>query len=175
MCVRVAALHVWCACSCESLSLKPSPHQPTRRNAIFCNRTVQLQNNRLATHCHCSRWQSVMGNTLVTCCDSLQLSVDGFWCWVFQGSRDLAFICANFHFHRLVKRCLLGSSSATFVSVPHKPVLDDIDSKYGLHDYACTIELRNHKTSLWCQRFPNLFVKDGFSMCASTLALCHRQ
>ena len=65
----------------------------------------------------------------------------------------------------------------------HKPVPDDVDPRYGtqhyamgctcfeleldrvfvlagLHGYICTVELRNHKTSLWSEQFRDLNAAD---------------
>lgn len=42
----------------------------------------------------------------------------------------------------------------------------------GLHDYTCTLELRNHRSTIWNQQFLKLHVKDGkYRICKSLIKL----
>lgn len=79
----------------------------------------------------------------------------------FKDGKDIAFITANFHSHNILQRCLQGTSTSVYTLQNHTPTSDDIDSKYGLHDYTCNIELRNQRTSFWNQQFRNLYTKEG--------------
>ena len=72
---------------------------------------------------------------------------------------------SSLHWNDLVERCLLGSTTERYASAAHAPVADDVDPRYGLHGYSCTVELRNHKTSLWSEQFRDLNASnDGQSL-----------
>jgi hypothetical protein len=80
---------------------------------------------------------------------------------IWKEGNGLAFVAISLHYHQLVQRCIMGDHSRMFVPevscVPH----DDVDSKYGLHGYSCTLELRNLRNSLWTQQFNNVFSQTG--------------
>ncbi|KAJ7360632.1 F-box only protein 15 [Desmophyllum pertusum] len=80
-------------------------------------------------------------------------------CWSasWKDGGELAFITLCLHHRDLTRRVLLGSHDRTFVPPPHQPVPDDIDPKYGLHGYRATIELRNHKATLWGQQYREMY------------------
>lgn len=42
----------------------------------------------------------------------------------------------------------------------HQPKFDDIDPKFGLHDYTVKVEIRNDQRSFWNEHFTHLFFKD---------------
>ena len=75
-----------------------------------------------------------------------------FW----KNGDGLAFFTASFHYHGLVKRCIMGTSTSAYVCPVVKIPRDDIDSEYGLHGYSCTIELRNQRKSFWSQQWSGL-------------------
>ncbi|KXJ26872.1 F-box only protein 15 [Exaiptasia diaphana] len=88
-------------------------------------------------------------------------------CWTssWKDGGEVAFITACLHYNNLLKRALLGSFSNIFQAPLHKPVLDDVDSQYGLHGYSAMVELRNHKASYWSHQFRDLNYSNMTSNC----------
>ncbi|XP_046562923.1 F-box only protein 15-like [Haliotis rubra] len=81
---------------------------------------------------------------------------------------ELAFVAVGYHHLQLVHRCLLGTIKSAYPLPGHTPVPDDIDPSYGLHDYRCTVDIRNMRSSLWTQQFQGLHcrkqdVGDGYA------------
>ncbi|KAI4891908.1 hypothetical protein NFI96_015865 [Prochilodus magdalenae] len=86
---------------------------------------------------------------------------------VWQKQREIAFIMVNLHYHRLVERSLLGSSTVQYQEAEHMAAFDDVDPDYGLHGYAAHIELYNTVGSITSGRFSKLFcrkdqIADGY-------------
>uniref|UniRef100_A0A8C9FJU5 F-box domain-containing protein n=1 Tax=Pavo cristatus TaxID=9049 RepID=A0A8C9FJU5_PAVCR len=48
-----------------------------------------------------------------------------------------------------------------YVLPPNKPVLDDIDPEYGLHDYDLHLDMHSGKHTYMCGTFKNLFCRKG--------------
>ncbi|CAI9737934.1 F-box only protein 15-like [Octopus vulgaris] len=69
---------------------------------------------------------------------------------------ELSFIVACFHFHKLVQRCLLGTSSRPYIPSFPNVLEDDIDPTFGLHHYQLTLELSGMQTSYYLQHFNGL-------------------
>lgn len=69
---------------------------------------------------------------------------------------ELSFIVACFHFHKLVQRCLLGTSSRPYIPSYPNVIEDDIDPLFGLHHYQLTVELSGMQTSYYLEHFNGL-------------------
>lgn len=69
---------------------------------------------------------------------------------------ELSFIVACFHFHKLVQRCLLGTSSRPYIPSYPNVIEDDIDPLFGLHHYQLTLELSGMQTSYYLEHFNGL-------------------
>ncbi|KAJ7421337.1 F-box only protein 15 [Willisornis vidua] len=44
---------------------------------------------------------------------------------------------------------------------PNKPILDDIDPEYGLHDYSLHLDMHGRSCTYLCESFKNLFCRKG--------------
>ncbi|XP_026877210.2 F-box only protein 15 isoform X2 [Electrophorus electricus] len=78
---------------------------------------------------------------------------------VWQEPREIAFIMVNLHYHRLVERSLLGSSTAPYHPDEDKAPSDDVDPEYGLHGYTLHIEMHNTVKKIASARFDQLFCR----------------
>ena len=99
--------------------------------------------------------------TVFTVCPGLSV---GLWQDKGKGSKTIAFVLQQIHSCGIVDRILNGKSSRSHVSV-HQPVLDDVDSKYGLQRYSAFIELRSGTKILWSNKISEFFkvdITDGF-------------
>ena len=82
---------------------------------------------------------------------------------------QLAFVSVNVHHHRLVGLSL-NSTMRRFHDPnprgvdgpldPHRPYFDDLDTKFGLHDFDCAVDLRHQRKSLWQQMFQGVFCRE---------------
>uniref|UniRef100_A0A4W4F6A2 F-box protein 15 n=1 Tax=Electrophorus electricus TaxID=8005 RepID=A0A4W4F6A2_ELEEL len=70
--------------------------------------------------------------------------------------REIAFIMVNLHYHRLVERSLLGSSTAPYHPDEDKAPSDDVDPEYGLHGYTLHIEMHNTVKKIASARFDHV-------------------
>nr|XP_020037893.1 F-box only protein 15 isoform X1 [Castor canadensis] len=82
--------------------------------------------------------------------------VVGLW----KKEEELAFVMANLHFHHLVERSTLGSTTLAYELSPHSPFLDD-NPEYGLHGYQLHIDMHGGGVFYLCSTFRNLFTKKG--------------
>lgn len=78
----------------------------------------------------------------------------GLW----RNGSEIAFVMASLHYHNLLQRSTMGSFSVPFIPV-HKPILDDIDSQYGLHDYQLHIDIHSGRRTFMCGSFSHLHCK----------------
>ncbi|XP_076868959.1 F-box only protein 15 isoform X3 [Brachyhypopomus gauderio] len=75
---------------------------------------------------------------------------------IWQEQCEIAFIMVNLHYHRLVERSLLGSSSVQYQPAEDRAPFDDVDPEYGLHGYTLHIEMHNTVKSIASARFDQL-------------------
>ncbi|XP_026794069.3 F-box only protein 15 isoform X1 [Pangasianodon hypophthalmus] len=78
---------------------------------------------------------------------------------VWQKQQEIAFVLVNLHYHRLVERNLLGSSTTLYEPTDMQAPFDDIDPDYGLHRYCVHLELHNTVESIASVSFSQLFCK----------------
>ncbi|KAF6033889.1 FBXO15 [Bugula neritina] len=64
----------------------------------------------------------------------------------------MAFISANFHYNKLIDRCLCGTFNTRHVGSAG----DSLSSIHGFFDYNATVELRNQRQTIWSQQFRNI-------------------
>ncbi|XP_040520001.1 F-box only protein 15 isoform X4 [Gallus gallus] len=81
----------------------------------------------------------------------------GLW----KGSNEIAFVTVSLHYHQLLERSALGSATVQYVLPTNKPVLDDVDPEYGLHDYDLHLDMHSGKHTYMCGTFKNLFCRKG--------------
>ncbi|XP_042725528.1 F-box only protein 15 [Lagopus leucura] len=81
----------------------------------------------------------------------------GLW----KESNEIAFVMVSLHYHQLLERSALGSATVQYVLQPGKPVLDDIDPEYGLHDYDLHLDMHGGKHTYMCGTFKSLFCRKG--------------
>ncbi|XP_066417216.1 F-box only protein 15 isoform X1 [Molothrus aeneus] len=79
----------------------------------------------------------------------------GMW----KGKNEIAFVMANLHYNQLLERSILGSATVQYSPPPNKPLLDDIDSEYGLHDYRLHLDLHGRNCMYLCGSFKCLFCR----------------
>uniref|UniRef100_A0A8D0FXY9 F-box protein 15 n=1 Tax=Sphenodon punctatus TaxID=8508 RepID=A0A8D0FXY9_SPHPU len=82
----------------------------------------------------------------------------GLW----KKGNEIAFVMASLHYHHLLERSTLGSATTQYVLPPHKPILDDIDPKYGLHGYQLHIDMHSGGHAYMCGTFRNLFCRKEY-------------
>ncbi|XP_064599123.1 F-box only protein 15-like [Liolophura sinensis] len=108
------------------------------------------------------KWDSWVRTNSPTSSDdlvNLYLLPQGVMLATWKGDGELAFVAACLHHHQLVQRCLYGTRQSAFIPTLPKPVFDDVDKTYGLHDYSCTMELHHQRQSIWNQQFRRLHCK----------------
>ncbi|XP_071660393.1 F-box only protein 15 isoform X3 [Patagioenas fasciata] len=81
----------------------------------------------------------------------------GLW----KEKNEIAFVMASLHYHQLLERSTLGSATVQYAFPPNKPVLDDIDPEYGLHDYSLHLDMHGRSCTYLCGTFRNLFCRKG--------------
>ncbi|XP_069476810.1 F-box only protein 15 isoform X2 [Ambystoma mexicanum] len=82
----------------------------------------------------------------------------GLW----KSGSGIAFVMASLHYHQLLQRSTMGSYNTPFVFPDHKPILDDIDSQYGLHDYQLHIDMHSGGRTYMCGSFSHLYCKKDY-------------
>eukprot|EP00002_Diphylleia_rotans_P014456 TRINITY_DN2818_c0_g1_i3.p1 TRINITY_DN2818_c0_g1~~TRINITY_DN2818_c0_g1_i3.p1 ORF type:complete len:512 (-),score=99.94 TRINITY_DN2818_c0_g1_i3:222-1757(-) len=93
---------------------------------------------------------------------------------VWKDSRDICFLSASMPYPDIMKQVFsvintaewekkLGPQLSTMLR-PHAVYFDDLDSKFGLHDYTLHIEIRSGTKSVWTMEFSSLFAsyQQGF-------------
>ncbi|NXL88146.1 FBX15 protein, partial [Alectura lathami] len=83
--------------------------------------------------------------------------VVGLW----KGKNEIAFVMVSLHYHQLLERSALGSATVQYVLPPNKPVLDDTDPEYGLHDYDLHLDMHSGNSTYMCGTFKSLFCRKG--------------
>ncbi|KFP92348.1 F-box only protein 15, partial [Apaloderma vittatum] len=81
----------------------------------------------------------------------------GLW----KEKNEIAFVMAGLHYHQLLERSTLGSATVQYAPPPNKPVLDDIDPEYGLHDYNLHFDMHGESCTYLCGTFRSLFCRKG--------------
>ncbi|XP_068788165.1 F-box only protein 15 isoform X4 [Struthio camelus] len=79
----------------------------------------------------------------------------GLW----KETNEIAFVMASLHYHQLLERSTLGSATVQYVLSPNKPVLDDVDPEYGLHDYNLHLDIHSGSHTCMCGTFKSLFCR----------------
>ncbi|NXL10698.1 FBX15 protein, partial [Mesembrinibis cayennensis] len=81
----------------------------------------------------------------------------GLW----KEKNEIAFVMASLHYHQLLERSTLGSATVQYALPPNKPVLDDVDPEYGLHDYNLHLDMHGGSCTYLCGTFKSLFCRKG--------------
>ncbi|KAM7123239.1 F-box only protein 15 isoform 2-T2 [Ciconia maguari] len=81
----------------------------------------------------------------------------GLW----REKNEIAFVMASLHYHQLLERSTLGSATVQYALPPNKPVLDDVDPEYGLHDYNLHLDMHGGSCTYLCGTFKSLFCRKG--------------
>nr|XP_009668447.1 PREDICTED: F-box only protein 15 isoform X2 [Struthio camelus australis] len=79
----------------------------------------------------------------------------GLW----KETNEIAFVMVSLHYHQLLERSTLGSATVQYVLSPNKPVLDDVDPEYGLHDYNLHLDIHSGSHTCMCGTFKSLFCR----------------
>ncbi|NXA11379.1 FBX15 protein, partial [Sapayoa aenigma] len=80
---------------------------------------------------------------------------------IWKGKNEIAFVMVSLHYHQLLERSILGSATVQYAPPSNKPVLDDIDPEYGLHDYRLHLDMHGRSCTYLCGTFKNLFCRKG--------------
>ncbi|KAK2859198.1 hypothetical protein Q5P01_003818 [Channa striata] len=75
---------------------------------------------------------------------------------IWRGRNRVAFIVVSLHFHKLVEKSLLGSSSCPYSEPVDRPPVDDSDPEYGLHGYTLHFVLHTTGTAIMSRGYRNL-------------------
>ncbi|XP_074940684.1 F-box only protein 15 isoform X2 [Phalacrocorax aristotelis] len=91
----------------------------------------------------------------------------GLW----KEKNEIAFVMASLHYHQLLERSTLGSATVQYALPPNKPILDDVDPEYGLHDYSLHLDMHGGSCTYLCGTFKRLSCRKGccLSHCATEL------
>ncbi|KAM9303084.1 F-box only protein 15 isoform 3-T3 [Morus bassanus] len=81
----------------------------------------------------------------------------GLW----KEKNEIAFVMVSLHYHQLLERSTLGSATVQYALPPNKPVLDDVDPEYGLHDYSLHLDMHGGSCTYLCGTFKSLFCRKG--------------
>ncbi|XP_075272675.1 F-box only protein 15 isoform X2 [Opisthocomus hoazin] len=81
----------------------------------------------------------------------------GLW----KEKNEIAFVMASLHYHQLLERSTLGSATVQYVLPPNKPIFDDVDPEYGLHDYNLHLDMHGRSCTYLCGTFKSLFCRKG--------------
>ncbi|XP_061220650.1 F-box only protein 15 isoform X3 [Neopsephotus bourkii] len=81
--------------------------------------------------------------------------VVGLW----KEKNEIAFVMTSLHYHQLFERSTLGSATVKYALPPHKPLLDDVDPEYGLHDYSLHLDMHGRSCTYLCGTFKSLFCR----------------
>ncbi|XP_054046705.1 F-box only protein 15 isoform X6 [Rissa tridactyla] len=81
----------------------------------------------------------------------------GLW----KEKNEIAFVMVSLHYHQLLERSTLGSATVQYALPPNKPVLDDVDPEYGLHDYSLHLDIHGGSFTYLCGTFKSLFCRKG--------------
>ncbi|NWH63664.1 FBX15 protein, partial [Geococcyx californianus] len=81
----------------------------------------------------------------------------GLW----KEKNEIAFVTASLHYHQLIERSTLGSPTVQYTLPPNKPILDDVDPEYGLHNYDLHLDMHSGSCTFLCGTFKNLFCRKG--------------
>ncbi|XP_072267611.1 F-box only protein 15 isoform X2 [Pyxicephalus adspersus] len=82
----------------------------------------------------------------------------GLW----KKTPDIAFVMVTLHYHQLLEKSFWGTAKSPYIFPLHVPVLDDIDSEYGLHGYQLHIDLYSGSKTYFSRTFRGLFCKKEY-------------
>ncbi|XP_019400675.1 PREDICTED: F-box only protein 15 [Crocodylus porosus] len=82
----------------------------------------------------------------------------GLW----KEGNEIAFVVASLHYHQIIEKSTLGSSTTLYVLPAHKPILDDVDPEYGLHGFQLHIDMHSGGRTYVCSTFRNLFCRKDY-------------
>ncbi|XP_063779452.1 F-box only protein 15 isoform X2 [Pseudophryne corroboree] len=77
-------------------------------------------------------------------------------------SPEIAFVMATLHYHNLLEKSFWGSPESPYTFPTHIPVLDDVDSEYGLHGYRLHIDMYSGPRTYLCRTFRGLFCRKEY-------------
>ncbi|KAJ7338633.1 hypothetical protein JRQ81_012535 [Phrynocephalus forsythii] len=77
-------------------------------------------------------------------------------------NNGISFIMASLHYHRLIERSTLGTSTAKHPEDQDKAILDDVDPEYGMHGYQLHIDLHSSGNTYMCSTFRHLFCRKDY-------------
>ncbi|NWV69290.1 FBX15 protein, partial [Malurus elegans] len=80
---------------------------------------------------------------------------------IWKEKNEIAFVLVSLHYNQLLERSILGSATAQYAAPANKPLLDDIDPEYGLHDYSLHLDLHGRSCRYLCGTFKGLFCRKG--------------
>ncbi|NXU16671.1 FBX15 protein, partial [Pardalotus punctatus] len=80
---------------------------------------------------------------------------------IWNEKNEIAFVMASLHYNQLLERSILGSGAVQYAPPPNKPLLDDVDPEYGLHDYNLHLDLHGRSSMYLCGTFKGLFCRKG--------------
>ncbi|XP_067345670.1 F-box only protein 15-like isoform X2 [Channa argus] len=86
----------------------------------------------------------------------LMLLPSGVMIGIWRGQNRVAFIVVSLHFHKLVEKSLLGSSSCPYFEPVDRPPVDNSDPEFGLHGYTLHFVLHTTGTEIMSGGFCNL-------------------
>ncbi|MEE6464623.1 hypothetical protein FKM82_006305 [Ascaphus truei] len=82
----------------------------------------------------------------------------GLW----KKGSEIAFVMATLHYHQLLEMSTFGSANSPYIPPPHIPILDDIDSEYGLHGYQLHIDMHSGPRTYLCGTFRGLYCRKDY-------------
>uniref|UniRef100_A0A672TGG2 F-box protein 15 n=1 Tax=Strigops habroptila TaxID=2489341 RepID=A0A672TGG2_STRHB len=80
---------------------------------------------------------------------------------LWKAKNEIAFVMTSLHYHQLFERSTLGSATVKYALPPHKPLLDDVDPEYGLHDYSVHLDMHGRSCTYLCGTFKSLSCRKG--------------
>uniref|UniRef100_A0A8B9MQ90 F-box protein 15 n=1 Tax=Accipiter nisus TaxID=211598 RepID=A0A8B9MQ90_9AVES len=128
-------------------SRAPSKNGPRRRSLIAEYHLANLTESRVA----------LGADKLVQLFSLNPGLLVGLW----KEKNEIAFVMASLHYHQLLERSTLGSATVQYALPPNKPVLDDVDPEYGLHDYSLHLDMHGGSCTYLCGTFKSLFCRKG--------------
>ncbi|NWS74024.1 FBX15 protein, partial [Crotophaga sulcirostris] len=81
----------------------------------------------------------------------------GLW----KEKNEIAFVTASLHYHQLLEKSTLGSATVQYTLPLNKPILDDVDPEYGLHNYDLHLDMHGGSCTFLCGTFKSLFCRKG--------------
>ena len=145
---------------CPLILKKNKKCLPLKRSLIL---SVDTSRNALS---QCSALSEDIQNKLVL--------TSGFGIFVakWTDSSKIAFVSVCLHHHNLINKCFLSSIDAPYF-VKHKPIEDDVDTRYGLHGYQCHIAIHTTNRKIWENKFSYLICNEEAGFLLMRPDVCH--